>query len=145
MEIDTVRLKEKFAFVEKYVIFTRKFLSARNDITKWDLEADIQAQRLFEIISQVFLDVGTHIIAHSQGVTPPSSHAECMVKLSDLGIISKDDGNIYANLAQMRNLIAHNYVIIDRIKLHDGLREIIDNLEKFRRSVFAWLNARKIK
>jgi uncharacterized protein YutE (UPF0331/DUF86 family) len=143
MEVDALRIKEKFAFAEKYVTFTRQFLIAKNNVNKWDLEVDIQAQRLFEIISQVFLDVGTHIIAHSKSVSPPSTHAECMLKLAEIGIISKKDAEKYAKLAQMRNIISHNYMSIDRAKLQDGLRDIIEDLETFRKAVFYWLDPAK--
>nr|MDO8088040.1 DUF86 domain-containing protein [Candidatus Sigynarchaeum springense] len=143
MEVDALRVKEKFAFVEKYVAFTRRFLTAKKDLTKWDLEVDIQAQRLFEIISQVFLDVGTHIIAHSKNVAPPSTYAECMLKLAEIGIIAKNDAEKYAKLAQMRNIIAHNYMTIDRSKLQDGLREIIKDIDSFRKAVFHWLDTKQ--
>jgi len=143
MEVDALRIREKFAFIERYVAFTRKFVIARKDTTKWDLEIDIQAQRLFEIISQAFLDVGTHIIAHSKNVTPPSSHAECMLKLAEIGIISGEEAEKYAKLAQMRNIISHNYMTIDRTKLLEGLHNIVDDFDVFRQAVFKWLTAGK--
>jgi uncharacterized protein YutE (UPF0331/DUF86 family) len=141
MEVDALRIKEKFAFIESYVAFTQKFLIAKKETAKWDLEVDIQAQRLFEIISQAFLDVGTHIIAHSKNVTPPSSYAECMLKLAEIGIISNADAEKYAKLAQMRNIIAHNYMTIDRAKLQDGLRDIVGDFDVFRKNIFKWLGS----
>jgi uncharacterized protein YutE (UPF0331/DUF86 family) len=143
MEVDALRIKEKFAFIERYVAFTRKFLIAKEETANWDLEVDIQAQRLFEIISQAFLDVGTHIISHSKNVTPPSSYAECMLKLAEIGIISNADAEKYAKLAQMRNIIAHNYMTIDRTKLQDGLRDIVGDFDVFRKCIFKWLGSNR--
>lgn len=53
-----------------------------------DLEHQLQAERLFEILAQIMLDVCTHIVANSN-LSAPGSYADSMRKLVDLKIVEK--------------------------------------------------------
>jgi uncharacterized protein YutE (UPF0331/DUF86 family) len=141
MNVDTLRIKEKFAFAEKYVELARKLTNDDKEDFLESLELQVQGERVFEIISQVFLDVCTHIISRSKKSSPPRSYADCLYNLAEIGVFSREDAEKYAEMARMRNFISHNYDTIEREKLWDGLIEIITDFEKYRESVFSWLDS----
>jgi len=141
LDVDVLRIKEKFAFAEKYFELAKKLTSNDKEEFLASLELQVQGERVFEIISQVFLDVCTHIVSRSKSVSPPRSYADCLFSLAEIGVISQEDAEKYAEMARMRNFISHNYDSIEREKLWDGLIDIISDFEQYRASVFSWLDS----
>ena len=141
MNVDALRIKEKFAFAEKFVELAKKITSGEKEEFISSLELQVQGERVFEILSQVILDVCMHIVSKSKIVSPPRSYADCMANLAELGVISQDDLEKYAEMIRMRNLISHNYDSIVRDSLWDGLIEIIPDFEHYREIIFLWLDS----
>ena len=59
-------LREKFLFSKKYISKLNDIISEPSENLKTDLDLQLKAERIFEILSQIILDTCTHIIAHSR-------------------------------------------------------------------------------
>jgi uncharacterized protein YutE (UPF0331/DUF86 family) len=100
------------------------------------------AERIFEILSQIILDICTHIIAHEKN-SPPETYADCMKKLGDLKVISRQTQEISISLVKMRNIIVHQYGKINYKLLFEGLRELHEYFPKYQDEVLAWVNSQE--
>ena len=100
------------------------------------------AERIFEILSQIILDICTHIIAHLKE-SPPQTYAECMKKLGILGILSTQTAEKATSLAKMRNIVVHQYGKINYILLFEGLRELHKDFPQLQNEVLAWIETQE--
>ena len=106
--IDPSWLREKFLFSKKYWSKLEEIISKSSDDLDRDLDLQLMAERIFEILSQIILDICTHIIAHLKE-SPPQTYADCMKKLGNLGILSSQTAEKATSLAKMRNIVVHQY------------------------------------
>lgn len=75
MPVNDLVIKEKFAFARKYLDFLADSIETPEEEFLRRVDLQLQGERLFEILSQVVLDVCTHVIANSE-LDPPASYAE---------------------------------------------------------------------
>ena len=74
---------------------------------------------------QIVIDIACHLVS-KYNLGNPSTYAECIELLEKYAYIDK---NITANLLGMvglRNILIHEYLIIDKIKLYDLLKNVND-------------------
>ncbi|MEX2685111.1 MAG: DUF86 domain-containing protein [Candidatus Sigynarchaeota archaeon] len=140
MEVDKERIKEKFVDGEKYIDAIKQILENTRETYAKSFNLQLQGERAFEVISQLFIDVCTHIISRTHGAGPPKSYGDCMRVLERLGVIQKEDTNRYIQLIKMRNRIIHIYGGIDANLVYDALTDIIKDFAKYKSSVLAWLD-----
>ncbi|MBM4306907.1 MAG: DUF86 domain-containing protein [Deltaproteobacteria bacterium] len=74
----------------------------------------------FQTSIQALLDIGSYMIA-SLGLRTPSTNAEIIEILSDVGHIPKEKRETYIKISQFRNRIVHLYNHIDTETLYDIL------------------------
>ncbi len=91
-------------------------------------------ERSVQIIAQAILDIAGHIIA-SKGWGTPSSYKEGILKLVQHEVIDKSLGFRLANLVGMRNILVHEYQVIDRKLVHAAIAQIIEDGPQFTRQV----------
>lgn len=135
---DENRIKDKFKLASKYLIVIEEL----NILTEEELEANIrlqlEAERAFEIVSQIILDICTHIVSTSP-IQAPNSYAECIDCLVQLNIISSDEKDKFKALIRMRNLIVHQYGTINYNFLLHALKAIIGDFAYFQQQILTWL------
>ena len=74
---------------------------------------------------QIVIDIACHLVS-KYNLGNPSTYAECIELLEKYAYIDK---NITANLLGMvglRNILIHEYLIIDKNKLYDLLKNVDD-------------------
>ena len=118
--INQTLIKSKLAEVRPYLSKIQEF-STVNDLD--NLDNQLMSERLFEILSQIILDICTHISANSD-FGPPQTYASCMDNLNKLSIIEDSKLPKFKDLIRMRNLIVHQYGDIDYELLFNGLKKI---------------------
>ncbi len=102
------------------------------------LDLQLQAERLFEVLSQIILDVCTHIVAHSN-IQAPQSYIECINRLSELGILPQEKISTFSSLIKMRNLIVHQYGDIDHGILFNALKMLLEDFKEYQTIILTWL------
>lgn len=142
MAVNSDFLKEKLAYSKKYIERLRRIIEISEKIFLDDFSLQLESERIFEVISQIMLDICTHIIAHSSE-TPPSSYSDCMNKLVDVGVIKEDESNNFINIIKMRNLLVHQYGVINLEILFAGLKMLDSDFVKFKEIILSWIEKQK--
>ena len=140
--IDPSWLREKFLFSKKYWSKLEEIISKSSDDLDRDLDLQLMAERIFEILSQIILDICTHIIAHLKE-SPPQTYADCMKKLGNLGILSSQTAEKATSLAKMRNIVVHQYGKINYKLLFEGLRELHQDFPQLQNEVLTWIESQE--
>jgi len=136
--IDSIRIKEKFNFGKKYFEVAERMTSFSKEEFMERLDLQLQAERLFEVLIQIILDVCTHIVAHSN-VQAPQSYSECMKRLSELDILPQEKVSTFSSLIKMRNLIVHQYGDINYDILFNALRDLLKDFKEDQTIIRTWL------
>jgi len=142
MAVNADFLKEKLAYSKKYIERLRRIIEISEKIFLDDFSLQLESERIFEVISQIMLDICTHIIAHSSE-TPPSSYSDCMNKLVDVGVMKEDESNNFINIIKMRNLLVHQYGIINLEMLFASLKMLDSDFVKFKEIILSWIEKQK--
>ena len=104
-----------------------------------DIDLQLKAERIFEILSQILLDICTHIIAHSKE-PPPQTYSDCMKKLGSLNIITPQTAEKAASMVKMRNIVVHQYTNINYNLLFEGLCELHQDFPLIQKEILAWID-----
>ncbi len=139
MPIDDQKIIEKFSKAEKYMTIAKNLVQNSVEVFNESYELQLQGERVFEILSQILLDICTHIVGNMAHIEPPTTYSECMIRLSEIGVIPKDKVNVYVEIVKMRNFIVHQYSDIDYMTLYQSLQSLIDDFEAFKNYVIDWI------
>ncbi len=138
--IDATWVREKFLSSKKYWTKLSDIISKTSDDLESDLDLQLTAERIFEILTLLILDICTHIIAHVKE-SPPQTYAECMKKLSNIGVISEETVELATSLVKMRNIVVTQYGKINYNLLFEGLRELSEGFPVYQDEVLKWVES----
>ena len=138
MSINRLMIEEKVNNAKKYLNSLRKLLDDPNELFLSDLDMQLRGERLFEVLAQIMLDICTHIVAHSD-IETPASYSECMNALEKMGIFSEEESTTFISIIKMRNLIVHQYGVIDYQMLFNSLKVLENDFLRFRDGILGWL------
>lgn len=140
--IDTFWIREKLLSSKKYWPILEEIISKTSEDLEKDVDLQLKAERIFEILSQILLDICTHIIAHTQE-PPPQTYAECMKKLGNLGIITPQTAEKATSMVKMRNIVVHQYGNINYHLLFNGLCELHEDFSQFQKEILVWIDSQE--
>jgi uncharacterized protein YutE (UPF0331/DUF86 family) len=90
------------------------------------------AERSLQVAIEIMIDIAERIIALKKA-GPAASAADAMQKLELLGIIKS--AKVYEQMVKFRNLIVHEYEIIDHHILYEILTNHLDDFEQFKHEI----------
>lgn len=103
---------------------------------KDDMLKDATKFRLLSLIDGM-ISLCNHIVSRSE-ISPPSTYSECFSRLSELGIISENLVEKIVNMIRFRNILVHQYWIIDEEKIyeiaqidHAFVEEFLERINQF--------------
>ncbi len=138
MPINRVLIEEKMNNSKKYLNSLKKLLDNPDETFLSDLDMQLKGERLFEVLAQIMLDICTHIVANTD-IETPASYADCMKALEKLGIFSKENSTTFISIVKLRNLIVHQYGIIDHQMLFSSLKKLEKDFVLFQNGILEWL------
>lgn len=86
---------------------------------------------------QIIIDIACHIVS-KYNLSNPKSYAECIQVLAKEKYLSKELSEKLEGLSGLRNLLVHEYSVIDVAKLY-GLLNNIDDLRHFSKEITEFL------
>lgn len=140
--IDTFWIREKLLSSKKYWSKLKEIISKTSEDLETDIDLQLKAERIFEILSQILLDICTHIIAHSKE-PPPQTYSDCMKKLGNLNVITPQTAEKATSLVKMRNIVVHQYDTINYRLLFKGLCELYEDFQQFQKEILTWIKAQE--
>jgi uncharacterized protein YutE (UPF0331/DUF86 family) len=88
------------------------------------------AERFLQLSIEAIFDIGTHLIS-ALALPRPLVYGEILPALAQAGVISQETLDELANLAGFRNLLVHEYVRLDRTRVHAFLTTHLTGLHRF--------------
>lgn len=97
-------------------------------------------ERIIENIANAIIDISKIIIATSD-IQVPDSYREMILKLSELNIIDTELATSIAEVARLRNILAHQYLDIRWEYLKNFIDEKVEYVYKFLKTVSDFVNS----
>lgn len=114
----------------------REYLKILNAIQEYDVTVFVKdpfihgtAERNLHLAIECLLDIGNHIIA-DHGFERPESYADVFRILHQNKIIDDRLNSNLAGMASFRNVLVHDYIDLDRAKVHQIIMEKTHYLEQ---------------
>lgn len=99
-----------------------------------------QAKRWLQVAAECTLDLAHHLIA-DRGWPTPATHGESFQTLQTHGVITPELSKALQGWAGLRNLLAHQYLVIDHERLHQIFTTELQVLEQFAAAVLKSIKA----
>jgi len=126
--INTEPIKERLKLIDENLPILKELKVIPLDKFKDDQKLQRLAERCLELNIQSLLDIAHYIIAQNNWKRS-SENKEAIITLGVKRIISENFARKIEPMAGLRNLLAHEYLKIDPVKIHTALQ----NLEDFRK------------
>jgi len=127
MMVDIEAVVERLEALDGYVVE----LEYISQYTLKELTADFikyrAAQRSLQLAAQAVVDIATHIITADYHLRV-QDYRQAIIGLGDVGVLSKEFAERLAPLAGFRNILVHEYLVIDPAKIYIALTDDLDDL-----------------
>lgn len=108
------------------------------DEFKNNFSIQLQMERSFEVVNQIIIDICTHIL--STYSETPQNYANCFEILHKKNIIGGYLSEDLIKSVRMRNLIVHQYTVIDYAILYCSLSKLQNTFADFKTQILNWLS-----
>ncbi len=108
----------------------------RTDFDREPYLRDI-VERNLEVTAQCCIDICHRIIA-LENALKPQDYYEAILRMGELGVLPSDFARQFAPIAGFRNILIHEYTIIDWDEVYQSLQQL-DDLEHFAKLVRLWM------
>lgn len=108
----------------------------RSDFAEDPYLRDI-VERNLEVAAQCCIDIASRLIA-MEGAQKPSDYQEAIARLGEIGVLSVEFARRLAPIAGFRNILVHEYLVVDWDKVHANLQRL-DDLKQFVIQARAWM------
>jgi uncharacterized protein YutE (UPF0331/DUF86 family) len=87
------------------------------------------AERALQVSAEIMIDIAERIIA-LENAGPVATASDAVKKLQQLGILK--DAEVYKSIIRFRNLIVHEYEIVDPEIIYKILKDHLSDFRRFR-------------
>ena len=91
-----------------------------------------------QVAVQHIVDIGAHILV-SQNLAAPADYRETLLELGRNGIIPLSFAEEISPMAGFRNVIVHQYLGVDPVKVLDVMQNHLDDFRKFSEYIVEYL------
>lgn len=88
------------------------------------------AERFLQLSLEAVLDIGSHCISAFK-LPRPATYGDILPSLAEAGLITRQTLDDLGHLAGFRNVLVHDYVRLDRSRVHAFLTTRLDGLRRF--------------
>ncbi|MFQ6081950.1 MAG: DUF86 domain-containing protein [Candidatus Aminicenantia bacterium] len=129
---------ERIKTLEKDLLDTiseiRSVIAMEEEIFLKDKKSVYTLRYLLIEAVEAMANICNHILTRIKGQVP-KGYPDCLEKLSDAEIITKELGNKLRKVASLRNIIIHKYWEIDDRKVFRSVKENIEDFEEFLKQI----------
>jgi uncharacterized protein YutE (UPF0331/DUF86 family) len=119
-------------------------LSELKDVEQYTFQNDPKiyklAERCLEVSISCLIDVCHYIIAAQQWPRP-KNNAEAILIVGEKGVIPNEFANSIVGMANLRNILVHSYLKIDRNILYNHIQKL-DDFHTFQKHILSYLTRR---
>ena len=96
------------------------------DVTRQQLDTDLDTwlmvSRALELVGQCCVDLALELVA-ARGLGAPATYREAFVRLAQAGVLSPEHADTLQGWAGLRNVLAHQYTVLDLDRVYEALLE----------------------
>jgi uncharacterized protein YutE (UPF0331/DUF86 family) len=140
MELNLDRVRERLQFVENNL--ERLGWLATHELTDFirDFRNVETAKYLLQVSIEALLDVCSHVVARWR-LGAPADNQETLEVLAKEGLLPEEHLQTYLEMNAFRNRVVHGYMDVDPVRVHDILRDELDDVRQFIADLGAILRA----
>lgn len=142
--LDIHKIKTRLEELRKRIVILRRdFSILSEEFLLKDENLYASAERHLEIAIQACLDIASHIVSSLGLERPKQKPAEVFRALVKEGIIDSDLAVLLAKAVGYRNIIVHEYLVVDRHQTYLNIQKGLNDLEKFGKQIEEFLEKQK--
>lgn len=140
--VDKALVLRKLADLEEYLGQVKEYesITVEQYLRDWKIQRIIE--RTLQMIIETCADIAEHIIS-DRGYRIPTSYVDTFRVLYERNILNKDLFETMEKMAKFRNIIVHNYDIVDAEIVVGILRKDLDDLLSYKNAIINALETDK--
>lgn len=138
--LDTYKIKTRLEELRKRILILRRDFSVLPEeklLSDENLYAS--AERHLEVAIQACLDIANHIVSSLGLERPKQKSAEVFEILSKEKILDQELTKIMVQVVGYRNILIHEYLVVDRHQTYLNIEKGLDDLVKFGKEINRFL------
>jgi len=139
LAVDEHVIAARLAALDQYLRLLGDFARLELPAFAGDPRNYAAAERFLQLAIESVFDIGTHFIA-ALGLPRPNRYAEVLPALADAQVIRRETAVELTNLAGFRNLLVHDYMRIERERVHGFLQSRLDGFRHFATDIAEYLH-----
>lgn len=136
--MDLERVLRRLKRLEEYVNFLKEYQNVSLDEFLHNHQIYSTVERDLELAITCIMDIGNHIIS-AMDLPEPETYADIPLILGNEGIISQELARKLSGAVRFRNILAHEYMDIDRRLVYKHLQTGLGDLVEFIYSIGKFL------
>lgn len=140
--LDKALVLRKLADLEEYLGQVKEYesITVEQYLRDWKIQRIIE--RTLQMIIETCADIAEHIIS-DRGYRIPTSYVDTFRVLYERNILNKDLFETMEKMAKFRNIIVHNYDMVDAEIVVGILRKDLDDLLSYKNAIINALETDK--
>lgn len=136
--VDRQKLSARLSALEGYLAELRSFGGRSREEFVREPALHHLAERFLHLACECVLDIAHHLVSDS-GYRQPANYRDAMEVLREEGVLDADLAERLKRWMGLRNVLVHLYLEIDHGRIHDAIREDLNDLERFASLAARWL------
>jgi len=138
MAVDSTLLQDRLARLDEYLATLRRLAALpREELLKDPIPLG-SAERHLQVAIEVCLDIANHIIA-AEKLRAPQDYADAFAVLAEAGLLPVEFLPVVQRMARFRNRLVHLYWDVDAETIYEILRTRLDDFDRFKGYLLAFL------
>jgi uncharacterized protein YutE (UPF0331/DUF86 family) len=137
-------IEDKLSRLRRYLEYLRELKRASLETFSGDFRVRGSAERYLHLAIESVIDISGEIIASLQ-LPRPERYRDIPRVLAEAEIISKDLSDDIAKMIGFRNLLVHDYAVVNVTLEYRFLNERLPDLEAYMREIAKWLKTNPFK
>jgi len=131
-------ITEKLSRLREYLDYLRAMKDTSLESFMSDFKARGAAERYLQLAIESVIDIGNEIISSLQ-LRRPERYREIPDILAEAKIIPSELAERIAQMIGFRNLLVHNYAVINKALEHEFLQTRLSDFESYMKHMVNWL------
>lgn len=132
--VDPLRVQTLLDRLGREITALRRLAKRDTDALLADEDVLAGVKYRFVVAIEACIDVGRHMVA-SEGLRAPRDYADVFTVLGEGGFLSEEMAATLRDTARFRNLLVHEYAVVDDNRVIEILHTGVDDLQGFRQTL----------
>lgn len=137
-------IAEKLSRLKQYLGYLKTMKDISLEYFMSDFKARGASERYLQLAIESVIDIGNEVISTLQ-LRRPERYRDIPQILAEENIIPKEFAERIAQMIGFRNILIHDYAVINRSLEHEFLKKRLPDFEKFMKHIVDWMRKNPLK